>query len=214
VSKTPAYQFDDVPEGEENPEATIVNISDEPIRVEIGQGPGARARVYQLAPYGENGHRTTIQRGYTQPYRGAGRGMVTPTIERMTEREIVHAIPPKNDDPGRRAVRVPFVVHEDREDEARDAYKAAIELGESLPDVRGRLARQRDERIKAAGARERRAQANAPRKPAPREDIEDQAGQLDEPPPDDDMPLASEAPALYTPEPVTIPPPPSKGKRS
>lgn len=181
--------FDDFDrDAQEQSEARIVNVSDETVRLEIAQQPGSKPRRYTLTPWGSREASVRIQAGYTKPFSGAGRGMVTPTIETLTEREMLAEVPATMGpngivlDPGRRAVRLPLVVHEDKAEDARAKYVSAMRRrGESVRD---------DRAPGTLSVRTAPPTAGMPTKVAtgPREDIEDQGGALDEPPPDDDTP--------------------------
>lgn len=98
-------------------ESRVINITDEEVVFRIAQGPGAKPRRYRLAPY-ESGNAAgvNLQDGYAKPYKGAGRKLVRPIIERETMR---HVYP--------RGPRLPMVVHEDRAEEARAAWVGALE---------------------------------------------------------------------------------------
>ncbi len=173
---------------QEQSEARVVNISDEVVRFQIAQQAGSRPRVYTLAANGREGDGVNIQIGYTKAFRGAGRGMVTATIETLTEREIVTEIPPTMGangivlDQGRRPVRVAFVCHEDRAPEMRQRYLDAMaKLGRKTRAERAALSPTLPS-LRTDAPRSRPVAASA-------EDGEDQGGgALDEAPPDDDLP--------------------------
>ena len=170
-------QFDR--EAREQSEARVINISDETVRFEIAQQPGSKPRRYVLAPYGQQGDGIHLQIGYTRPYRGAGRGDVRPTIESITEREIIAEVPPTPLDPGRPGLRVPFVVHEEHAAEGRARYEQALAKA-------GKHAKHAP-RVVATQAPRAAPFAQTP-DPEPAIDEEAQDGPLDEPPPDDDLP--------------------------
>lgn len=177
----------------EQSEAIVINVSDAPIRFEIATQPGTKPRRYKLAPWSRQGDRVSLQVGYTVPFKGAGRGMVRPTIESLTMCEMVSEITPSATHPGRPAVRIPLVVHEDRADAARAKYVAmrdrVKQSGGAMPTI---LLHTDD------GTPMRVQVKRAPSMPI--EDVEDQGGPLDDPPPDDDTPPPAEdaAPAIPT----------------
>jgi hypothetical protein len=194
---TSTEQFD--LDAQEQSEARVVNISDEVVRLEIAQQAGSKPRRYALGPYGSGNESISIQIGYTQPFRGAGRGLVQATIETLTEREVITEIPPTIGsngtviDHGRRPVRISLVVHEDRAEEMRARYVEALaKLGQKAKTVKSAATHQAWS-TPPESRQTRKAEA-------PIEDLEDQgSGALDEPPPDDDLP-----PAVIAPEPVTV----------
>lgn len=179
------YEQDDFDrDAREQSEARVMNISDEVIRFEIATQPGSKPRRYTLAPFGKTESSIRIQVGYTLPFKGAGRGMVRPTIESLTMREVISEIAPTQMHAGRTALRIPLVVHEDNAEAARAAYLAAMKraaaTGEgSMPTL-----------VLHDAQTGRPMPVRVERKPAPVEDVEDQDGPLDEPPPDDDAPPA------------------------
>lgn len=175
----PVAEWDRDAEGQT--EARVINVSPHVARFEIATNPGTKARRYTLKP----GETVLLQSGYTRDFTGAGRQPVRATIESLTEREVFPKGP-----------RLPMVVHEDRATEVHDQWRAALEAATQAPDL-VKVA------IPSADGGEPIETLVRPPSIAPSaaavdklaaampviEDEEDQAGELDEPPPDHDEPL-------------------------
>ncbi len=172
-------------DAEEQSEAAVINVSPRVARFEIATVQGSKPRRYKLAP----GQSVNVQHGYTQDFVGASRQPVRATIESLTEIEVFPKGP-----------RLPMVVHVDKAREYQAKWRAALEAGQkpaepfkvSLPSANG------DDPV------EMTITPSAPqmRGPAPTmpalEDVEDQDGEIDEPPPDHNDPLPVELPTAPT----------------
>lgn len=162
-------------DAEQNSEARVVNVSPYVARFEIATTPGAKPRRYKLSP-GQSMH---LQAGYTRAFQGAGRQPVRATIEALTEREAFA-----------RGPALPQVVHEERAREIGDAWDAAIAKGKAPPAPQKVMLPSADGgdpiemTVQPAGY----GAEPVPMRVAPLEDIEDQDGPLDEPPPDHNEP--------------------------
>lgn len=170
-------------DAEEQSEALVVNVSPNVARFEIATVQGSKPRRYKLEP----GKSVNIQHGYTQDFIGASRQPVRATIESLTEIEVFPKGP-----------RLPMVVHVDKARDMRAQWEAALAKGAvpaapyvlSIPGANG------------GDAVEMTVTPTSPQAPSAAravmpalEDIEDQDGPLDEPPPDHNDPI----------EPVTLP---------
>lgn len=170
-------------DAEQNSEARVINVSPLPARFEIATTPGAKPRRYKLEP-GQSMH---LQAGYTRAFQGAGRQPVRATIEALTERE---AFP--------RGPALPQVVHEDRAREIGRAWEAAMVRAKAPPAPQKVMLPSADGgdpiemTVQPAGY----SAEPVPMRGAPIEDDEDQAGDLDEPPPDHNDPDPSEIPTI------------------
>jgi len=194
-------------DAEETSEARVVNVTDNPVRFEIAAAAGSKPRRYKLGPYGSANASIHIEAGYTQPFKGVGRGMVRATIESLTEREAYPGGP-----------RLPAVVHESRVDVVRAAWAAAMANKGKIPTTMVILPRvDGGDPIHAAiaspeaVAADAVARASKPAPPPPVEDVEDQSGPID-PDPDADLPALDDLPVVAAdPEPT---PTRAKGGRS
>lgn len=170
-------------DAEEQSEALVVNVSPWPARFEIATVPGSKPRRYKL----ESGKSVSLQLGYTTSFIGASRQPVRPTIESLTEIEVYP-----------RGPKLPMVVHIDRASEMRAKWEHELAKGAkppepmkvSLPSADG--GEPLEMLVTPAGAP--MAHREVP-KMAPMDDVEDQDGPIDDPPPDHNDPI----------EPVTLP---------
>lgn len=161
-------------------EARVVNVSPHTARFEIATTPGAQPRRYKLA----SGDSVHIQSGYTHSFTGAGRQPVRATIESLTEMQVWRGGP-----------TLPMVVHESRAAEMRGRWMEMLAKGAEPPKPIDVMLPSADggEPIKMT------VQPSAPVAPQPTtrapivDDDEDQAGALDEPPPDHNEPLEAVA---------------------
>ena len=163
-------------------ESVVVNVTDEDVVFRIAQTPGVKPRRYTLARHGRPGDRVSIQTGYTQPYKGAGRGMVDPIIDRLTMRHVFHDGP-----------RLPMVVHEEKAAEYRAKWVAALQAKASKDSSKPVTIAVQVDAVT-------RAPISAKVKPAPEpEFIGEEVGQdeIEPPHPDDveDEPIADGPPA-------------------
>jgi hypothetical protein len=94
---------------------SVVNVTDEVVKFSIASMPGSKPLRYKLAPYGKPGCTVSLQEGYTMPYKGAGREMVDPIIERITKRHVA----------GNEGDRLPMVVDQSKADASRAAWLRA-----------------------------------------------------------------------------------------
>lgn len=180
---TTRYSDDFERDAEEQSEAPVVNVSPWESRFEIATVPGSKPRRYVLQP----GKQVSLQIGYTLPFIGASRQPVRPTIESLTEIEVYPKGP-----------KLPMVVHIDRAHEMRAKWEAELAKGQkapepikvSLPSADGGEPLE----MMVTPANAPMARGNVP-KMAPLDDVEDQDGQLDEPPPDHNDPLPVELPS-------------------
>lgn len=177
-------------------EVRCVNVSPFAARFEIATVAGSNSRKYTLQP----GQTVMLQRGYTQPFIGASRKEVQPTIESLTERESWPGVRGTDADgkivwkvkPG---PRLPMVVAENRADEAHARWDAAMadKDAAAVAPLRMTLQRTDGSSIEVEAAIE-----PVPLRGKARPVIEDDeyqcGGPLDEPPPDHDDP-----------DPVTLP---------
>lgn len=108
-------EIDDDDDPNETVMHTVVNVTDEPIKFRIASVPGTKPLRYNLAPYGKPGDRVPLQAGYAQPYKGAGRDMIQPIIERLTSRHVG----------GHEGAKLPMVVGSENERAGRAAWLAA-----------------------------------------------------------------------------------------
>lgn len=190
-------------EAEEQSEVRCINVSPFPARFEIATVPGSKPRRHKLSPGGS----VYLQHGYTVPFLGASRKIVQPTIESLTERE---AWPGKRgpDSDGKivwqvkPGPRLPMVVSEDRAASVKAQWDAAMASKDEALNAPLRMTLQRADGTQVQVDAEI-APSPVPlrgRKPVPVVDEEDQEGELDEPPPDIDDPIAPGEVA-----PVTLP---------
>lgn len=175
-------------------EAEVVNISNDVQRFEIATQAGSKPRRYRLEPFGKQGDSIHVQAGYTAPYKGAGIGMVRPTIEAMSEVEIIAEIAPTSTNPGRPALRLPVIVARSGARRARAQYLDALAKAKDMSsDSMPTLVLQTEHGTPV--------RAKVQRAPAPPvEDVEDfSTTPLDEPPPEDDMPPVAIGPDVTAP---------------
>lgn len=95
---------------------TVVNVTDEVVSFSIASMPGSKPLRYKLAPWGKNGSSVALQEGYTMPYKGAGREMIDPIIERITKRHVG----------GSDGDRLPMVVDSSKAEAARASWLRAL----------------------------------------------------------------------------------------
>lgn len=181
-TRASAHDEDFDRDAEEQSEALVVNVSPHTARFEIATVQGSKPRRYKL----ESGRSVNIQHGYTVDFIGASRQPVRATIESLTEMEVFPKGP-----------RLPMVVHVDKARETRQRWEDAIAKGAappapfkvSLPSAEG------GDPVEMTVTPTAPAMPREHQRMAPLEDVEDQDGQLDEPPPDHNDPI----------EPVTVP---------
>lgn len=154
-------------------EALVVNVSPHVCRFEIGTTPGAAPRRYKLAP----GESVSIQSGYAKEFTGASRNPVRPIIESLTEREVYP-----------RGPSLPQVVHAEKADAVREQWAEIAQRAHVAPAPVKVMVPRAD----GGDPIEMTVQPPAPVDAVPMrrviEDDEDQAGPLDEPPPDHNEP--------------------------
>lgn len=178
-------------------EVLVINVSPYEARFEIASTPGTKPRRYKLDP----GRTVHLQSGYCEEFIGASRQPVRATIESLTEIEVFP-----------RGPRLPMVVRTEKAHEMRDKWERALAKADAAPAPIKVMMAASDGGEPVEMTVQPSPQAHAPRPPmapmASLDDDEDQAGPLDEPPPDHNEPL----------EPVTLPAatgpaPTSGGKR-
>lgn len=161
-------------------EALVKNVSPFTARFEIGAGPGADPRYYKLEP-GETVH---IQRGYAQEFTGASRQAVRPIIESLTERQAWPGGP-----------SLPQVVHIDRAAEVSAQWTEAFKRANVPPAPVKVMVPRADggEPMEMLVQPPTPVVEPVPMRPAIIDDEDQDAGPIDEPPPDHNDP-----------EPVTV----------
>lgn len=183
----------------EQSEVRVVNVTDEVVRFQIDQAPGSKPRRYKLQPHGNGSDSGVhIARNYTIETKGVGRGMIMPTIEAITEREVYPGGP-----------RLPMVCSVERADRFRAKWiEALANRGKAklprivLQDAEGN---KHEAELAVPGTP---APAMARKAPAPVEDVEDQGGGAIDVDPDEDpantpdpadLPIAGKGSAVATP---------------
>jgi hypothetical protein len=155
-------------------EAFVVNVSPFTARFEIGTTPGNDPRFYTLKP-GEGVH---VQHGYAHEFLGASRQPVRPIIESLTERQAYPGGP-----------SLPMVVINTKADEAKAAWDAAMKRANQAPaSIKVSIPRAdggdpvemhlQPEHVPMRG------------KPVVDDDEDQDAGPIDEPPPEHNEPEA------------------------
>lgn len=155
-------------------EARVVNVSPFTARFEIGTTPGNDPRFYTLKP-GESVH---IQRGYAFEFMGASRKPVQPIIESLTERAAYPGGP-----------SLPMVVIDSKANEVKAAWAAAMKRANMAPEPVKVMVPRAD----GGEPMEMMVQPPVPMRRQITDDEDQDAGPIDEPPPDHNDP-----------EPVTV----------
>lgn len=179
-------------------ERQVINVSPFVARFEIGTMPGTRARRHELKP----GEAMWIQAGYAEGFVGESLRPVRATIESLTER---HAWEGKNawDKDGKPywAVKpgpqLPMVVDVSKADEYRAKWRQAMAQKEADDKAPLRMTLQRQDGTEVQVEAEVAPPPAATRRtPAVVGGVEqDEPHVLEEPPPDDALPVATSAPA-------------------
>lgn len=188
AAKTQPYGLAPEDDARDYTESRVVNITDEDVVFKIAQGPNAKPRRYRLAPFKQgNAASVTLQDGYVKPYKGAGRKMVRPIIERLTMRHVFPSGP-----------RMPMVVDEEKAPAARAAWVAALAAGAVKAKAPITFA-VRPEQLEPV--------ARAAKAIEPKFVGEEVGNEPIEPPHPDDEPIDSDGPSP-TDDPLEPPPPP------
>lgn len=203
-------EIDERDDAGQQQERQVVNVSPFVAKFQIGTMPGTRARRHELKP----GETMWLQAGYCDSFIGESLRPVRATIESLTER---HAWEGRNawDKDGKPywAVKpgpqLPMVVEVSKADEYRAKWRAAMAAKDEADKAPLRMTLQRqdgtDVEVQAEIAPARTS------RPVVVAGIEqDTPHVIEEPPPDDDLPVMTSAPPAQ-PQPPAIP---KKGGKS
>lgn len=192
-------------------ERQVVNVSPFVARFEIGTMPGTRSRRHELKP----GETLWLQAGYCDSFVGESLRPVRATIESLTER---HAWEGRNawDKDGKPywAVKpgpqLPMVVEVSKADEYRAKWRAAMAAKDEADKAPLRMTLQRQDGTDVEVQAEIQPAPRVSRPPVVGGIEQDAPHLIEEPPPDDDLPVMASAPPVQ-PQPPVIP---KKGGKS